>query len=101
MKNKKPVAKKPASKKNMVAPPVNPLKEWHRVASSDVKYESFTMDSFLEWVQSHVPPNTLNEDIKFDFSVEEEKTYYDDIIITVEMNLYVRSEEWKLKYCGS
>jgi len=77
-----------------------PIQEWIKVDTIDVKYNSFILSEFLELAKQRVPENTPLEDISFEIDVEEEPTYYDDYIITVNMNIYVRSEEWKQKHTG-
>lgn len=64
--------------------------EWKVVAKRDIKYESMTLSSLLEWVEQNVPTGTNEEDICLDFDTEECSGYYDDTIIESTMKLSVR-----------
>lgn len=64
--------------------------EWKVVAKRDIKYESMTLSSLLEWVEQNVPTGTNEEDIRLDLDTEEYSGYYDDTIIESTMKLSVR-----------
>lgn len=68
------------------------MKSWKVVATRDVKYDSFTLEELLSWVKKHVPEGTANEDIRLEVEVDDTKGYYDDIIISADMVLSVRTK---------
>jgi hypothetical protein len=63
---------------------------WIQVATRDVKYDTFTLDELLSWIKEKVPEGTRNEDIEIKFDVSESPTYYDEIIVDVEMQISVK-----------
>lgn len=63
---------------------------WQLVASRDVKYDYFSLAELLSWIKENVPEGTANEDIRLEVEVDDTRGYYDDVIITAELNLSVR-----------
>lgn len=63
---------------------------WEIVATRDVKHEYFTLAELLSWIEENVPEGTNEEDIRLEVEVDDTRGYYDDIIITAEMQLSVR-----------
>ena len=66
-------------------------KIWEKVADRDIKYDSFTLFDLKNWITENVPAGTKDENIKFHINVEETPTYYDEVLIDVNMELYVKT----------
>lgn len=67
---------------------------WIKVNSKDIKYTSLSYQDILDWAKD-VPQGTKKEDIKFEFEIEEEWGYYDDVMINATMILYYKEKEGK------
>lgn len=71
---------------------VTKIKEpkWKKVYSIDIKYETISLADLLETIKSHVPDGTSYDDIKLEFDVQEERGYYDDVMITSEVHIKIK-----------
>jgi len=86
-------------KKTKLAASTNTIKkvkpiipEWKEVARRDCKYDAMSLPYLLEWIKESVPKGTPRKNVEIVFEVEEEPTYYDEIIVTVDMVLKVRNK---------
>lgn len=68
------------------------IPEWKEVARRDCKYDCISLPYFLDWIKESVPKGTPRKDIEIEFEVNEEPTYYDEVIISVDMILRVRNK---------
>jgi len=62
---------------------------WQEVARQDAKYNTYTVDELIAWIKANTPKDTPFEDIKISFDVNECSGYYDDVIVDVEMVLWL------------
>lgn len=76
--------------KKVKQPKKPPQPVWRKVATRDIKYDSFTVAELLSWVKDNVPEGTKDEDIRLAVDVDETHGYYDDIIVDVDMTLSVK-----------
>jgi hypothetical protein len=81
MKTKKSTKKKTA-----------PMPRWKVVSTHDIKYGYFTLSEFLKLIKQKVPEGTKDEDILLAVDVDETSGYYDDIIVSAEMEVSVKVE---------
>jgi hypothetical protein len=65
---------------------------WKKVGTIDIKYDTLTLDAFLEQIKTFVPEGTKNEDIQVSFEVDYETSYYDEIIIDAVMEISVKEQ---------
>jgi hypothetical protein len=71
--------------------PVVPV--WKFLVSESIKDDTWILSDLIAWIKEKVPEGTKEEDIRLDFSVDEEPTYYDEVIISSHMNISVKTND--------